>query len=112
MSGGRIIPKHEPEIMRARGRSQVAKANAAIRKPYGNLPLALEYAELAYGAHGLAYEPGSSRMPLYPPDRFAWFCDEAAPIESYVKIRDNQTGLNVVSPWWTQPWTQTQQNEP
>jgi hypothetical protein len=96
-----LIPRNEPEIMRANGRTYVAWCNESTRKPYGKTAfIALELAEKAYKAHGLKYEHGLSSMERYPPDRFSWICDEEGDAKKCVKVRDNQTSRIVIWPHW------------
>jgi len=96
-----IIPRNEPEIVRAKGRRCVELNNRITRKPYGNHVFrALELAEQAYRVHKLPYEPGLSAMGQYPPDRFTWFYSEAGNPKKCVRVRDDKTGKAVVWPHW------------
>jgi len=96
-----IVPRNEPEIMRANGRRCVELNNRMARRPYGNkVYQALELAEQAYRAHRLPHEPGPSALDRYPPDRFTWICDDNSEAKECVKLRDNRTGKLVVWPHW------------
>jgi hypothetical protein len=97
----KIVPRNEPEIMRAKGRRCVESNNEIARKPYGKkVYQALELAEQAYFAHSLPYEPGLSAMDRYPPDRFTWIRDDEGEVKECVKLRDDLTGRLVVWPHW------------
>jgi len=106
------MPKHEPEIRRAKGRGFVAWCNTAVHDaPWvkgdtksagsGGLYLALELAEQAHQAHALPYEQGLSKMSLYDPQRFTWVYDEAGEANNCVKVRDDRTGRVVIWPFWS-----------
>jgi hypothetical protein len=90
--------KDEPEVRRAKARSYAAWCNKSVSHPYPNIYIALEIAEQVYIAAGLPYEPGGSKMDLYPPERFTWFCDDTSDAETCLKFRDNQTGRVAVWP--------------
>jgi hypothetical protein len=103
--------KHEPEVRRAKVKSYVASCNRKIHEaPWttgrtqglgaGGLYEALEFAELAYKAHGLPYEEGLSKMELYDPRRFTWLYDEGGEARDCVKVRDDQTGRLAIWPHW------------
>ena len=96
-----ISVRHEPEVMRAKGRRAAAWYNEHARKPYdNNIYIALELAQQAYETPGLPYKKGLSSMDEYPPDRFTWICDETGDAKQCVKVRDDQTGQVVVWPHW------------
>jgi hypothetical protein len=96
-----ISPRNEPEVLRANGRRAVAWYNEHSRKPYNkSIYVALELAQQAYEAHGLAYKEGLSSIEQYPPDRFTWICDETGNANECVKVRDDQTGRVVIWPHW------------
>lgn len=95
------VPKNEPEVMRAKGRSFAAWCNERARKPYGEqIYIALELAQQAYEVHALPYEAELSAMDRYPPDRFTWVCEESGDAKECVKVRDDQTGKVLVWPHW------------
>jgi len=97
----KIIPRNEPEIMRAKGRAYVATCNRIVCKPYGKtIYMALELAQQAYKLHKQRYETGAGAMDRYPPDRFTWLCDEGRKAKECVKVRDNKTGRVAVWPHW------------
>jgi hypothetical protein len=87
--------------MWAKGRAYASWANKFARKPYENVYMALELAEQAYEAHGLAYNAGLSSLEDYPPDRFTWVCDESGDPKQCVKVCDDKTGSVVVWPHWS-----------
>jgi hypothetical protein len=96
----RIIPRNEPEIMRAKGRLHAAWCNDNRSKPYKDPLQALKLAEQAYEAHELPYKAGIDKLREYPPDRFTWFCEETGDAKECVKVRDFKTGRIVVWPHW------------
>ena len=73
------IPKHEPELRRAKGQAYAARCNEIAAK-YDSKTVfqALELSELAHKIHRLAYTPGLSRLQQFPPDRFEWICEATA----------------------------------
>jgi hypothetical protein len=92
------MPKHEPEIRRAKAKRYVESCNNQVHKaPWttgrtrtstvGGLYQALELAELAHKAHGLPYKPNLREC---DPRRFTWVYSDAA--ENFVKVRDDATG--------------------
>ena len=95
-----IVPRNEPEVMFAKGRAFAEWCNERTGVPYENIYVALELAEQAHEVHGLPYKPGLSNMSDYPPNRFVWFCDEAADPKQCVKLRDNKTERVVTWPHW------------
>lgn len=104
-----IAPKHEPEVLRSKGRRHVAWCNAAVhdapwvdgdRSTRGGIYIALELAEQAHQAHLLPYKQGLSNMPSYDPRRFTWVYDASGEAKDCVKVRDNQTGRIVIWPFW------------
>jgi hypothetical protein len=102
MGENKVVPRNEPEIMRAKGRLYVAHNNKVARKPYGEaIHIALELAEQAYRAHGLRYETGLNSMDKYPPDRFTWICAEKGDAKKCVQVRDDRTGRVVTWADWT-----------
>ena len=98
----RLIPSHEPEIVRLKGRSYATLCNKIARRPYSNkqIYLALELAQQAYGACGLPYRAGPNALEHYPPDRFAWIYDETSDVRESVKVHDTETGRTTVWPYW------------
>ena len=98
----RLIPRHEPEIVRLKGRSYAALCNKIVRKPYSNkqIYLALELAQQAYGAYNLPYRAGPNALEHYPPDRFTWIYDETTHVKECIKVHDNKTGRTIVWPYW------------
>jgi hypothetical protein len=111
----RLMVRHEPEVLRAKGRLNVAYHNRAIheagwsRRPLGSfvdrhtayrdgLFVVLEIAEHCYRAHGLPYEAGLSKMVRYDPRRFTFLHDPDGDPLQCVKIRDDQTGRIVACP--------------
>jgi len=67
------IPKHEPELRRAKGRAYAARCNK-IATNYDSKTIyqALELAEQAYVVHRLPYGSGLPNLKQFPPDRFEW----------------------------------------
>ena len=98
----RLIPHHEPEIVRLKGRSYAALCNKIAQKPYSNkqVDLALERAQRAYGACDLPYRAGPNALEHYPPDRFTRIYDETSDVKECVKVHDKNTGRTTVWPYW------------
>jgi hypothetical protein len=105
------IPKHEPEVRRAKAKRYVAWCNKAVHEaPWvegntssaggGGIYVALELAEQAYEAHGLPYKAGLSHMSQYDPRRFTWVYDESGKADDCVKVRDDMTGRMAIWPHW------------
>jgi hypothetical protein len=105
------MTKHEPEVWRAKAKSYVASCNRKIHEaPWttgrtqglgaGGLYEALEFAELAYKAHGLPYEDGLSNLSAYSPRRFRWVYDETGSVDDCVKILDTKTERMAIWPHW------------
>jgi hypothetical protein len=86
-----IWPRPEPEVMRANARRTAKWCNE-----HKQIYIGMEITQRAYEAHGLPHKPGFSHLAEYPPDRFHWFVDEAAPAEECLKIRDIRTGRVVI----------------
>jgi hypothetical protein len=86
----RGIPKHEPELRRAKGRAYAARCNEIATK-YDSKTIyqALELSEQAYEVYHLPYVAGLSHLKQFPPDRFEWICDEGS---VSIKLRDRHTG--------------------
>jgi hypothetical protein len=96
-----VMPRHEPEVMRANGRRYATECNRVTRKPYGKaIYQALELAEKAYNAHRLPYIRGISHMSNFPPDRFTWLCDEHCDAKQCLKVRDDETDMIALWPHW------------
>ena len=102
------LRKDDLEVLRGKAIRYVAWHNMAVheapwtrgdRSTVGGIEVALEMAERAYQAHGLRYEPGLSKLPLYDPRRFTWICDSACDVMDCVRVRDSQTGRTVGWPW-------------
>jgi hypothetical protein len=93
-----LIPKHEPELRRAKGRAYAARCNE-IATNYDNKSIyqAMELSEQAHEVHGLPYISGLSHLKQFPPDRFEWICEEG-PIS--IKLRDRRTGTLADWPYW------------
>ena len=93
----RQIPKHEPEVRRAKARAYAASCNEIATK-YDSRTIyqALELSELAYAIHRLPYSAGLSHMKEFPPNRFEWFCEVKGNTVS-IKLRDTRTGT--IAPW-------------
>jgi hypothetical protein len=105
------MTKNEPEIIRAKARRYVDTCNRKIHEaPWttghtqglggGGLYEALEFAELAYEAHGLPYEHGLSKMSAHSPRRFRLVYDEKGRADECVKLLDTETRKLVVWPHW------------
>jgi hypothetical protein len=94
----RAIPKHEPELRRAKGRAYAARCNE-IATNYDSKTIyqALELSEQAHKVHRLPYVVGLSHLKQFPPDRFEWICDEGSVT---IKLRDKQTGALAKWPHW------------
>jgi hypothetical protein len=92
------IPKHEPELRRAKGRAYAARCNE-IASNYDSKTIfqALELSEQAHEIHRLPY--ASSNLKKFPPNRFEWICDETENTVS-IKLRDRQTGAVANWPHW------------
>jgi hypothetical protein len=73
------IPKHEPEVRRAKGRAYAARCNE-IANNYDSKTIyqALELSEQAHAVLGLPYATGLSNLKEFPPSRFEWTCEQAA----------------------------------
>jgi hypothetical protein len=105
----RAIPKHEPEIRRAKAKRCVTWCNKAVHEaPWvdgdtttaGGVYVALELAQQAYQAHLLPYKPELSHMSKYDPRRFTWIYDESGEGDDCVKVRDDKTGRLAIWPHW------------
>jgi hypothetical protein len=94
------IPKHEPELRRAKGSAYAAGCNEIATK-FDNRTIhqALELSEQAHKAHGLPYTPGLSHLKQFPPDRFEWIC-EATESSVSIKLRDRRSGAIANWPHW------------
>ena len=94
----RAIPKHEPELRRAKGRAYAARCNE-IAANYDNktIYLALELSEQAHEVFRLPYIAGLSHMKQFPPDRFEWICDEGS---VKIELCDKRTGALAKWPHW------------
>ena len=94
------IPKHEPELRRAKGRAFAASCNE-IATNYDSKTIyqALELSELAHEVHGLPYTAGLSHLKKFPPDRFEWFCEAIGNTVS-IKLRDKRTDTIAHWPHW------------
>jgi Fe2+ or Zn2+ uptake regulation protein len=94
------IPKHEPELRRAKGQAYAARCNE-IATNYDSKTIyqALELAEQAYVVHRLPYGSGLSNLKQFPPDRFEWICEEKGGAIS-IKLRDRRTGAIANWPHW------------
>jgi hypothetical protein len=94
------IPKHEPELRRAKGRAYAAQCNEIAAK-YDNKTIyqALELSEQAHEVHRLPYASGLSNLREFPPNRFEWICDETKNTVS-IKLRDRRTGVVAIWPHW------------
>jgi hypothetical protein len=101
MANDVVMPRHEPEVMRANGRRYASECNRICRKPYGKAVYqALGLAKAAYKVHGLPYVAGLREIENYPPDRFTWFYDGTKGAKEGVRVRDTHTGLIAVWPHW------------
>jgi hypothetical protein len=94
----RAIPKHEPELRRAKGRAYAARCNE-IASNYDSKTIfqALELSEQAHEVHRLPYASGLSNLKKFPPNRFEWICDESS---VSIKLRDKRTGILAKWPHW------------
>ena len=95
-----LNPKHEPELLRAKGRSYAARCNE-IAGNYDDKTIyqALELSEQAHEVHRLPYAAGLSNLNEFPPERFEWICDETEKKVS-IKLRDKQSGAVRQWPHW------------
>jgi hypothetical protein len=98
-----------PEYRRARAKRYVLWCNNAVheapwtvgdRRTTGGINVALELAELAYGAHGLHYEGSFSKMNEFPPGRFRWIYSEGGEFDDCVLVLDLQSQRLAVWPHW------------
>ena len=89
--------EENPDKRRSKARNRAAWFNAALRKPYANVSVAVELTAQACAAHGLPFERSRSEMASYS-NRFMWTCDEAGDLRDCLKVRDNQTGRTVTWP--------------
>jgi hypothetical protein len=94
----RAIPKHEPELRRAKGRAYAARCNE-IATNYDSKTIyqALELSEQAHEVHHLPYVTGLSHLKEFPPDRFEWICNEGS---VSIKLRDKRTDILAKWPYW------------
>jgi hypothetical protein len=94
------IPKHEPELRRAKGRAYAARCNEIATK-YDSKTIyqALELSEQAHKVHQLPYVIGLSNLKEFPPSRFEWICEETGNAAS-IKLRDKQSGAVASWPHW------------
>src|SRR6266404_1874044 len=94
------IPKHEPELRRAKGRAYAARCNEIATK-YDSKTIyqALELSEQAHEVHRLPYAAGLSNLGEFPPARFEWICEEKGSAIS-IKLRDRRTGAVAHWPHW------------
>jgi hypothetical protein len=92
------IPKHEPELRRAKGHAYAARCNEiATNYDRKTIYQALELSEQAHEVHRLRYVSGLSHLEQFPPDRFEWICDEGS---VSIKLRDKRTGKLARWPHW------------
>jgi hypothetical protein len=94
------IPKHEPEVRRAKGRAYAARCNEIAAK-YDSKTIyqALELSERAHELHRLPYAIGLSNLEEFPPSRFEWICGQTANGVG-IKLRDKRSGAVVDWPDW------------
>ena len=91
-------PKHEPELLRAKGRTYAARCNEIATKHGGKTVFqALELAAQAYKLFGLRYVAGLKDMASFPPDRFEWSCSGGTGAGG-IEVLDKQTGKKRVWP--------------
>ena len=103
------MAEHETEVRRAKAKSYVTWCNNAVheapwtngdRRKAGGIYIALDLAELAFGAHGLRYESGISKMSEFPPGRFRWVYSEGGETNDCVLVLDLETQRLAVWPHW------------
>ena len=96
----KTIPKHEPELRRAKGRAYAARCNQ-IANNYDSKTIyqALELSEQAHEVLGLPYAAGLSNLKEFPPSRFEWTCEQAGSTVS-IKLRDKRSGAVRNWPHW------------
>jgi hypothetical protein len=94
------IPKHEPELRRAKGQAYAARCNE-IATNYDSKTIyqALELAEQAYVVHRLPHGSGLSNLKQFSPDRFEWICEEKGSAIS-IRLRVRRTGAIANWPHW------------
>jgi hypothetical protein len=95
----RAIPKHEPELRRAKGRAYAARCNE-IASNYDSKTIfqALELSEQAHEVHRLPYASGLKNLKKFPPNRFEWICEATETVS--IKLRDRQSGAVANWPHW------------
>jgi hypothetical protein len=94
------IPKHEPELRRAKGRAYAARCNKIVTNNESKTSYeALELAEQAHVVLGLRYAAGLSNLNEFPPSRFEWTCEQVGSTVS-IKLRDKLSGAVANWPHW------------
>lgn len=94
-------PKHEPELLGAKGRVFAARCNQiANNHDSRTIFQALELAARAHEIHRLRYLPGLSNMATFPPDRFEWICKEGRG-KVHIELLDKRTGRTTIWPDWS-----------
>ena len=94
------IPKHEPELRRAKGRAYATRCNEiATNYDRKTIHQALELSEQAHEVHRLPYIAGLSHLEQFRPDRFEWICAETGSSVS-IKLRDKRSGAVANWPHW------------
>jgi hypothetical protein len=94
------IPKHEPELRRAKGRAYAARCNKIVTNNESKTSYeALELSKQAHELLGLRYAAGLSNLKEFPPSRFEWTCEEAGGTVS-IKLRDKRSGAVANWPHW------------
>jgi hypothetical protein len=95
-------PKHEPELLRAKGRAFAARCNEiANNHDSRTIFQALELAARAHEVHRLHYVPGLSNMARFPPNRFEWTCNDSGG-QVRIELLDKRTGRTAIWPDWSE----------